>query len=161
VAAMKDRTDRQDVNLSTCGTITLNKVDDLTSKPLNGATFDLWKDDGDGRLDTSKDTLVDQCITGENNVDGQCTFADVEPAGYFVRESAAPDGYAKDPTVSGPIAVAMKQNVTISRTFVDHKLLPKFTVSKTASPMNPKVGDTVTYQVTVTNTGDGPGSASV
>ena len=166
-ATMKDRTLRHDLDLSNCGSITIDKIDDLEEQPLDGAVFELRADDGDSVFMEGTDPQVATCTTGSGGTPGRCTFSTVSPGAYWVREIQAPPGFDADPTVHGPITLAAHEHHTISQPFVNHKLLPEFEVSKSASPATVDLSDgdpsndVVTYTVTVANVGDGEGSTFV
>jgi hypothetical protein len=66
-------------------TLTVIKRDELTGLPLAGATFKLWKTEGE--------TWSETIVTG---VDGKYTWVDLEPGIYSVQEINEPYGYFKD-----------------------------------------------------------------
>ncbi|HEX9712068.1 MAG TPA: choice-of-anchor P family protein [Actinomycetota bacterium] len=171
-ATLKDRTTRQNVSLSTCGSLTVHKIDDQGGDPLNGATFELRADSGpgdipDGLFSETDDPQVGTCVTGEEGIDGQCTFEDVGPGTYWLREIQAPDGYAIVDASPTLVTVAPGENVTVGEAYVNHLLAPEFTVVKSVDPSTVDLSDgdttndTVTYTITVTNVGDGAGSTFV
>lgn len=119
-SALRDTTRPGTIDFSTCGSITVLKRDDA-SAPLDGATFEAWRDNGDGLFSTPTDTLAGTCVTGEEGTTGQCTFEQVEPGTYFIREIAAPEGFVLDPTVS-QVTVGFRESVTVPHTYVDPKI---------------------------------------
>jgi uncharacterized surface anchored protein len=66
--------------------LTLRKFDELTNKPLSGATFRLWKTEGE--------TWTETQVT---NDDGTVTWTDLDPGIYSLQETDAPYGYFHDP----------------------------------------------------------------
>lgn len=122
------------IDLSTCGSIKVNKVDDL-NQPLAGAVFGLHKDMAPLGVFTGADPEVQTCTTVV--VTGSCTFTQVDPAfNYFVKEKSAPAGYAIDPTVVGPLTVITGQILTVPYTFVDPLNLGNLTITKRDSLEN-------------------------
>ena len=78
--------------------ISVKKVDP-DGKPLEGATFTLWKLDTDGNIfvpDDTKPTEKDQ----DGNVTGIVTFEKLAAGEYKITETNAPDGYS---LIEGPI----------------------------------------------------------
>ncbi|GHU36011.1 hypothetical protein FACS1894105_05680 [Clostridia bacterium] len=67
-------------------TLTVIKYDELTNLPLAGASFRLWKTEGETWSETQ--------ITG---ADGKITWTDLDPGIYSVQEIDEPYGYFKDP----------------------------------------------------------------
>ena len=88
-SALQDRMPTTPVDVSSCASLKIHKQDEL-GNPLGGAIFGLYTSA------TDLTTKVAECTTG---ADGSCTFSDLDPGDYFVREIAAPPGYAPDPTV--------------------------------------------------------------
>jgi hypothetical protein len=66
-------------------TLTLVKYDELTNLPLAGATFRLWKTEGE--------TWEETQITG---ADGRIVWTDLDPGIYSVQEIDEPYGYFRD-----------------------------------------------------------------
>ncbi|MBW3589610.1 MAG: hypothetical protein KY429_09345 [Actinobacteria bacterium] len=119
-SALKDMTAPTPINLSTCGSIKVLKKDD-SNNPLNGAAFELYNDlNNDNALDAG-DTLAQTCTTGEEGAAGECTFEEVAPGEYVVKEESAPLGYVLDPTVSA-ITLGIRQDLTVAHTFIDPKI---------------------------------------
>ncbi|WHM40494.1 choice-of-anchor A family protein [Streptomyces sp. BPTC-684] len=87
------------------GSITVQKTDAETRKPLAGAVFRLWHEtNGTPGLQTSgssPDTPVGPgCATGNA---GRCDFADLPLGSYYIQETAVPEGYVLPRNrVSGP-----------------------------------------------------------
>ncbi|WP_436793410.1 DUF7507 domain-containing protein [Actinospongicola halichondriae] len=104
-SALQDFINPIPVDVSTCGDVTIKKVDDL-GNPMSGVDFDLFDSD---------DVLVDECTTDDLGI---CTFDDVPPGdGYYVNEDAStvPAGYtaATNPVKSG-ISVGFKESVDLT-----------------------------------------------
>jgi len=110
-SAIQDKLPTTAVDLSTCGTITLHKVDDhVPAQALSGARFGLFD-----KADATGDP-VDTCTSATN---GTCTFNHVDPGDYWVREIApAPAGYSADPDIVA-VSVEALQTVDIAAPFVD------------------------------------------
>jgi uncharacterized surface anchored protein len=67
-------------------TLTVIKYDELTNEPLAGATFRLWRAEGE--------TWSENQITG---ADGRIVWTDLDPGIYSVQEVDEPYGYFRDP----------------------------------------------------------------
>jgi 5-hydroxyisourate hydrolase-like protein (transthyretin family) len=67
-------------------TLTVIKLDELTNQPLAGASFKLWKTEGETWSETQ--------VTG---ADGKYTWVDLDPGIYSLQEIDEPYGYIKDP----------------------------------------------------------------
>ncbi len=78
-------------NTRTHGSISITKTGSA-NKPLQDVVFGLYKD-----ADAAGDTEIIKS-TGK---DGKALFADLEAGTYYVKEIAAPNGYALDTTVRG------------------------------------------------------------
>ena len=131
--------------------ITILKVDDTQAEnPLSGAQFSLYS----GGNPVSGKT----CTTGS---DGTCSITNILPPGtYTVKETVTPAGYdtAADQTVD------LELDETAPLKFVDPlkgigvSLVKKVNGvhSTEADPLLVESGSTVTYTVTIENTGDVP-----
>lgn len=72
--------------------VSLLKVDaNDTSKKLAGAKFSLYKDDGDGVFNRTKDQVVFADL--ETDKGGMATFSQLTVGAYFLVETYAPTGY--------------------------------------------------------------------
>ncbi len=110
-AALQDFIAPIGIDLSTCGSVKIKKVDDL-GQPMAGIGFGLYGNTaGTG-------TPIDTCVTGD---DGICLFDDVPPTpqgqSYSIFEDAStvPPGYtpATNPVKSG-ITVGFKEHVDLT-----------------------------------------------
>ena len=115
VSQLKDLIMPTPVDLSTCGSITVLKEDESGTK-LAGATFEAFKDDGDDSFD-SGDTSIGTCETDSS---GTCSFEEVDPGTYFVKELSAPDGYVVDTSVK-KVVVTFRAEVTVGP-FINKKI---------------------------------------
>ncbi|MEU3562127.1 SpaA isopeptide-forming pilin-related protein [Kitasatospora sp. NPDC006786] len=99
------------------GSTSVTKVDSVTSQPLAGAVFQLWREtNGVAGLQTSgttPDTKVGApCTTGSN---GLCTTADLPLGTYYWQETAAPPGYdLPQPAVTTVVLDTNGQNVPVT-----------------------------------------------
>lgn len=73
-------------NKETPGSITIKKVDSETKNPLQGAEFNVCKNDG---------TVISTLTTGE---DGKATLDDIPWGSYYLEEIKAPENYRIDKT---------------------------------------------------------------
>lgn len=78
--------------------VTLLKVDaNDTSKPLKGAKFKIWRDNGDGVFtESDPDVYIDEFKTDEN---GKIGFPQLRVGTYYFKETYTPSGYAIDSSV--------------------------------------------------------------
>ncbi|MDE0805372.1 MAG: SpaA isopeptide-forming pilin-related protein, partial [Acidimicrobiales bacterium] len=135
-SALQDFINPIPVDVSTCGDVSIKKVDDL-GNPMQGVDFDLFDSD---------DVLVDECTT---DAQGICTFDEVPPGdGYYVNEDAStvPDGYtaASNPVKSG-ISVGFKESVDLTlEPIVNPRQTGYVEVTKLLAEMDPDGGaDTI------------------
>jgi hypothetical protein len=99
----QDRLPTAGINISTCGSISIHKLDDQ-GNAVEGAKFEAFKDAG---LTISAGT----CTT--NNA-GDCTIPNIVAGNYWVKEIFAPTGYTASTAIIGPIAVGAQQDVVIN-----------------------------------------------
>lgn len=139
-SALQDRLPTTQVNLSSCASITVQKVDDL-DQGLAGATFALHQDNGDGSFDADDDVQVDTCLT-ELGVQGTaapatCTFGNLDPSppAYFVRELLAPTGYQADPFVA-KVSPDFREDAVVSHVFTNPLAVGSIEVIKTDARAN-------------------------
>ena len=133
-------------NTRTHGSISITKTDG--NQPLSGAFFGLYKDAA---------AAGDTEIIKSTGKDGEALFADLEAGPYYVKEIAAPNGYALDETirpftiggndawdVKTDIENSLKQyTLKLTKKGDDEKLLQgvKFTISGTGIvPMTAESG---------------------
>ena len=76
-------------NTRTHGSISITKTGSA-NKPLQGAVFGLYKD---------ADAAEKPIDTQQTDKNGEALFADLEAGPYYVKEIAAPNGYALDETI--------------------------------------------------------------
>ncbi|MFJ6384077.1 SpaA isopeptide-forming pilin-related protein [Kitasatospora sp. NPDC092039] len=99
------------------GSTSVTKVDSVTSKPLAGAVFQLWRETNDvpglQTSGTDPDTKVGApCTTG---ADGVCSTADLPLGTYYWEETAAPPGYdLPQPAVTTVVLSTGGQNVPVT-----------------------------------------------
>src|SRR5438270_4212840 len=109
-SSLQDKLPTTAVDLSTCGSITLHKVDDhVPAHALAGAEFGLFKNA------QASGNPADTCTSA---ADGTCSFSDVNPGNYWVTELSAPNGYSPDPDIV-PVTVGVGEAVDIQTPFVD------------------------------------------
>jgi uncharacterized repeat protein (TIGR01451 family) len=95
-AALQDRMPTQDVDLYSCGGIVLKKVDDhVPPRPISGVGFSLF-------ATTQSLQALDTCTTGD---DGRCSFSNVEPGQYWIRETSPPADHTYSADPIGPVTV--------------------------------------------------------
>lgn len=78
--------------------VTLLKVDaNDTSKPLKGAKFKIWRDNGDGAFaESDPDVYIGEFETDEY---GKIGFSQLRVGTYYFKETYTPSGYAIDSSV--------------------------------------------------------------
>jgi uncharacterized surface anchored protein len=70
--------------------LSVRKVDEVDSSALAGAEFTLWRDGGDGVVDSGDEAAAGSCIAA---ADGLCSVGGLDFGGYYWEETAAPEGY--------------------------------------------------------------------
>jgi hypothetical protein len=133
-SALQDTLPPTAIDLSTCGSVTVEKTDDA-GNPLADATFGLFATEADA------DALVNPLQTCVTDDEGTCTFTDVAPGDYFVAEIDAPDGYDLDPTVAA-VSVDFREEATVEHVFVDPRHtgfveITKVLVDENGGPLTP------------------------
>jgi len=126
-SALEDLTPRGLMDFSNCAQITVHKLDD-DGNALNGATFGLFEDSNDNDVLDEGEPQVSTCVTGEEGQPGQCTFEDVEPGEYLVRELSAPLGYAFDPTIT-PVSAGHQEHVVVEHVYTNIKVQYRLTLT--------------------------------
>jgi hypothetical protein len=101
------------VDFSTCGQLTINKVD-ANQQPVGGATFSISPNPFGGATDPL--VVADNTAPDDNPADGVIHLSDVEPGTYEVCETIPPAGYIGDPVCQ---ELALAANGSVSFTFVN------------------------------------------
>ena len=99
------------------GDIYLHKIDESNKQRLSGAVFDVWKDDGSGKLNTKKDELcgtMTELKGSDGKGTGEYEMKDLPYGTYFVTEVKAPEGYMRSKKT---YTVEVRQNG--QRVFID------------------------------------------
>ncbi|NYJ01717.1 putative repeat protein (TIGR01451 family)/fimbrial isopeptide formation D2 family protein/LPXTG-motif cell wall-anchored protein [Nocardioides thalensis] len=130
------------------GAAQVRKVDAVTGKVLEAATFDLYRDtDGDGEYDDG-DALMGTCTTNET---GTCRLEDLDFGTYFWVETLAPRGYVlPDSPVADPFVIDAGNVGDEQTTTVEDDRAP-WTVTKRSDPPSGSevlAGDVITYTLT-------------
>lgn len=120
ISALQDKMPATGVDLSTCGSVELQKLDD-TGAPLAGAVFGLF---------SSAAATGTPIATCTSNASGTCTISQVTPGSYWVKEIAAPAGYSPDPDIVA-VTVAFRTKTMISLPFEDPLILGNLLIRKT------------------------------
>ena len=118
--------------------VVVNKTDAVTGKPLDGATFQLWKDDGDGAFN---DTLDSKVGDPKGTTVGTVAFSGLAFGTYFVTEVTAPTGYTVvAPSTSTPIVIDPPvAGKTQTRAFANDRKTTTLTVRKADAAFPDKV----------------------
>jgi len=144
-SALKDYVHPLGVNTpSTCGALTINKVDKVTNAAIGGAVFSIVDDPRPGKTGTlcvydgpdgSKPSKPAGCgdYYGDGTADGSITINPVEPGTYTVKELVAPSGYLLPLSPNDSKSVTVGQSETKSLTFEDLKQWSPLTATKTAT----------------------------
>ena len=106
--------------ISNCGSIEVKKTDD-TGAGLAGAVFGLFTDAAATvPATTPAQAGNNQCTTSGGNAStpASCSFANVHPGTYYVKELSAPSHFSTDSTIT-PVTAVIGQSVTVSHTFVN------------------------------------------
>ena len=99
------------------GDIYLHKIDESNKQRLSGAVFDVWRDDGSGKLNTKKDELcgtMTELKGSDGKGTGEYEMKDLPYGTYFVTEVKAPEGYMRSKKT---YTVEVRQNG--QRVFID------------------------------------------
>jgi uncharacterized repeat protein (TIGR01451 family) len=133
-SALQDKLPTTKVELSTCGSIVLHKVDNhVPAHALAGAEFGLFKNSG------ATGAPEDTCFS---LADGTCTFSSVKPGNYWVKELSTITGYNFDATIV-PVTVGIGQNVDVPTAFVNRRdtgtirIIKQLRQGDTIVPSNP------------------------
>ena len=89
-SSMQDYITPVPINFSTCGQLTINKVD-ANGLPVGGATFSISPNPFGGTTDPL--SVTDNVAPDDNPADGVIHLSDVEPGTYDVCETVPPAGY--------------------------------------------------------------------
>ncbi len=107
-AALKDFIAPIPVNISNCGSVQIEKVDDL-GDPLAEATFVLYIDNGDAVFDAGDVVATDPdgaTLTCTTDATGFCSIANVLFGDYWVDETVVPANHDKPTGLPAQFAVA-------------------------------------------------------
>ncbi|MEA3077665.1 MAG: hypothetical protein QOF60_2573 [Actinomycetota bacterium] len=131
---LKDFTPGVQRNVSNCGSVVINKVDDASpALAVDGATFTLYTDvAGAPGVSTTK-----TCVTAS----GTCTIGNILPGTYWVLETGVPAGYTG--AAARQVTVGITTNSpTNPLTFVDARLPASVIINKAdnSSPAQPLNG---------------------
>ena len=138
------------------------KVDAETGDPLAGAVFQLWLDDGDGRLDPGADTRVGAPRT--TGGDGTTLFEGLTFGDYIVEEIEAPEGYyLPEPHPTELVSITVDDAGGLFEvTFEDPKLGSLLVRKQQLLAGEPlpngelaNYADPITYEITVSAAGPG------
>ncbi|MEV0170241.1 prealbumin-like fold domain-containing protein [Streptomyces sp. NPDC050803] len=142
-SALKDFIPPQSVNISNCGSVQINKTDDL-DEALDGAEFTLYKDNAPtGGMRGDEDTITTfKCTT----VDGTCTIDDVPQGEYWVHETLVPAGH--DPAPDQHVTVVANETQTLN--FSDPRQMGAIRVTKTRKHAASGPGDHAHEGITFT-----------
>ena len=121
-SALQDKMPTTPVDVSTCGSIVLQKNDDLGA-PLAGATFGLYTNA------QATGATVATCVT---NAQGVCTMSQVAPGSYWIKEISSPSTHNPDPDIV-PVTVTFRAQSTVTLPFVNPLILGSLQITKTHS----------------------------
>lgn len=77
--------------------VDLVKLDSVTREALDGAVFEVWQDiDNNGEFDPEADVKLDVTMDGKGGGVYESS-KELEYGAYFIKETAAPEGYIVDP----------------------------------------------------------------
>jgi uncharacterized repeat protein (TIGR01451 family) len=146
-SALQDRLPQTTIDVSTCGSVQLQKNDDADN-PLPGAQFGLFASDDPNATGTAVYTCT-------SNAQGICSFPMVAPDDYFLHEISAPTGYDPDPEIR-PVTVGFREDVDLTGApFTDPRQTGFVHIDKvlhdldgkTVDPSDPSVLDGTTFQL--------------
>lgn len=156
-AALKDFVPPAAVNISNCGSVTIDKTgNNLNGGPLAGAGFTLYKDlgtIGGTRESAQIDTITD--FTCTSDAQGDCDIADVPFGEYWLVETQVPTNYLpvadRHVSVTGTTPVHfdienVRQTVTTSIT-TQQRWLPNHQATISASPGQGDLAGTVVFKL--------------
>lgn len=113
------------------------KKDSTNQKPLQGAVFDMYKDNNlNGKID-SGEPKVKTGITTDSN--GTATITDLEQGAYLIKETKAPDGYRVSQNLGSVKLYALDTAKTKEITMYNAPQVGKLSISKTDSITNAKL----------------------
>ena len=141
-SALKDFVAPEVVDVTNCGSITINKKDDLGAA-LNGATFTLYNDNtpiGGAAPHGPEDLVTSPALSCVTAATGTCTITNVPFGSYWVVETTTPAGYETAPDQAATISSA---NGSVSLNFVDPRIILSPTIT-TAQRFVPNDSATVT-----------------
>jgi hypothetical protein len=123
-SAMKDFIAPTPFNISNCGSLKIVKQDDAGTL-LAGASFKVYKDDGDGVAELGgQDVQIGSECTTTSDGTGNCTFSNLFFGSYWVDETVTPSGYDGDANDPRLVSVPNTTQVTVTYTNPrEHKVI--------------------------------------
>lgn len=123
------------------GSIVINKIDSITSESLDGAIFEVFKDDGDEIFNIEKDISVG---TMTSSGDGIYSMNDLRIGSYFVKEIKAPEEYFIDENVYF-VKITNKGDYVVTNSEDGFANRPMADIGDPNSPKNPGTGTTSNF----------------
>ena len=125
------------VQISNCGSLELEKTDDL-GNPLAGAVFTLYDDDGDDLFEPDGDDTITtySCTTG---ADGGCEIEDIFFGDYWIDETTVPANHVKAIGMPQKVSIAGTTTVDLG-TFVNPRQVGSIIVEKVVTGTSTRIG---------------------
>ena len=165
-AALKDFVPPAAVNISNCGSVTIDKTgSNLDGGPLAGAGFTLYHDKGTtGGTRDAGDTVTDPALGCTSDSAGDCDITDVPFGDYWLVETTVPANYLpvadRALTVGGTTPVHfdienLRQTVATSLT-TQQRWLPNHEATISATPGQGDLAGSVTFKLFEADNCSGP-----